>query len=108
MYGRIVDETNAPITGVSVSGGGKTAMNDLNGLFIIKDASVPQGRAVVVAKKPGYFNAARAEAPNANGTTRMALSMMSNATTGTVSATAGGAVKAGAASVQFSPGSFTD
>src|SRR5579864_6918357 len=82
IYGRVADESGAVLTGVAVSAGTQTAMTDANGFFILKDAIVPQGRAVVIAKKAGYFNAARAEIPNANGTTRMTFSMMSNAATG--------------------------
>ncbi len=109
IYGRIIDESGVSLMGVSVSAGAKMATTDANGIFILKDATVPQGRAVVIAKKAGYFNAAHAEVPNSNGTTRMALSMMSDAATANVSATNGGTVNVtGGASIAFSAGSFTD
>ncbi|MEP7234402.1 MAG: carboxypeptidase-like regulatory domain-containing protein [Ignavibacteriota bacterium] len=108
IYGRITDESGASLSGVTVTGSSKSATTDANGIFIIKDVTVPQGRAVIIAKKSGYFNAARAEAPLTNGTTRMALSMMSSAKTATLTASVGGTVNAGAASVKFAPGSFTD
>jgi hypothetical protein len=108
IYGRITDESDAPLMGVTVSGGTQTATTDANGIFILKNATVPQGRAVIIAKKAGYFNAARAESPNSNGTTRMMLSMMSDAATANVSAYSGGTVNSGGASVKFTAGSFTD
>jgi len=73
----------------------------------MKNATVPIGRAVVIAKKAGYFTAAHAEVPNAKGT-RIDLNMMSDATTGTVAGTTGGIANAGGASVNFAAGSFTD
>ncbi|MDP4219995.1 MAG: hypothetical protein Q8896_06120 [Bacteroidota bacterium] len=110
IYGKIVDESGTPLMGVTVTAGDQaSAITNLNGLFILKDAVVPKGRANVIAKKAGYFNAARAESPSSDGTTRMQMSMMSDAPTANVSATAGGTVNMnGGASVKFSPGSFTD
>ncbi len=109
IYGRVVDETGAAVIGVSVAAGTMTAVTDTKGLFVIKNATVPQGRAVVIAKKSGYFNAAHAEVPQSNGTTRIDLSMMTDGTTGSVSATNGGTVNvAGGASIAFAGGSFTD
>ena len=108
IYGRITDESGVSLMGVSVSAGTKTAITDANGFFILKDATVPKGRAVVIAKKAGYFNAAKAEAPSTNGT-RIEMSMMTDVATANVSATSGGTVNvAGGASIVFSGGSFTD
>ena len=108
VYGRITDEAGLPLAGVNVSTGTQSDITRANGIFMIKNASVPKGRAVILCKKAGYFNGARAEMPRTDGTTRMTLSMMSNATTANVSASSGGTVSAGGASVKFEPGSFTD
>jgi hypothetical protein len=110
IYGRILDESGAPLAGVTVSAGSTSATTDSHGLFVIKNASVPKGRAVIITKKAGYFDGARAETPGKNGTTRMELSMMTNTATYTVASVAGGKVTltgSGGASVEFAPGSFT-
>ena len=109
IYGRIVDEAGKAMQGVAVTAGTQPATTDMNGFFILKDATVPEGRAVVIAKKAGYFNAARAEAPGSLGVTRMQLSMMSNIAATNVSGTNGGTVNIpGGASIKFGAGSFTD
>ncbi len=109
IYGRILDESGAPLSGVKVSAGSVSATTDVNGLYIIKNAVVPKGRAVIIAKKAGYFDGARAETPGSKGSTRMELSMMSNAATYTVSSANGGKVDitgSNGASVKFTAGSF--
>lgn len=109
IYGRIIDESGSAITGVSVASGTNIVLTDANGIFVLKDVTVPKGRAVVIAKKAGYFNAARAEVPNSNGTTRMTLSMMKNTLTKSISAIDGGIVTSSdGGSVAFQPGSFKD
>ncbi|MFI5263413.1 MAG: hypothetical protein ACHQM6_02750 [Candidatus Kapaibacterium sp.] len=108
IYGRITDESGASLMGVSVTAGSKSGTTDANGIFILKDATVTKGRALVLAKKTGYFNAAKAEVPLTGGT-RIEMSMMTDGSTGNVSATTGGAVNiVGGASITFSGGSFTD
>jgi hypothetical protein len=109
IYGRITDESGAAVASVTVSAADKTATTDKNGIFFIKDVTVPKGRAVIVAKKAGYFNASRAETPGKDGTTAMILSMMNDAPVATITASIGGPVNmSGGASVNFSAGSFTD
>ena len=108
IYGRIVDESGIPVSGATLAGGTGTAMSDANGFFIMKNAVVPQGRALVIAKKSGYFTSAHAEVPK-SGSTRIDLYMMSDAATANVSGTTGGIVNvAGGATVNFAAGSFTD
>ncbi|HET9136534.1 MAG TPA: carboxypeptidase regulatory-like domain-containing protein [Candidatus Kapabacteria bacterium] len=110
IYGRVLDESGAPLPGVTVTAGSLSATTDSHGLFVIKNASVPKGRAVIITKKAGYFDGARAETPGKNGTTRMELSMMTNTATYTVPSANGGKVTitgSGGASVEFAPGSFT-
>jgi len=109
IYGRVVDEAGTPVAGVSLTGGTGTAVTDANGIFIIKNTTVPQGGAVVIGKKAGYFDGAHAAAPSSNGTTRIEFSMMSDASTGNVAATTGGTVNiAAGGSIAFAAGSFTD
>src|SRR3569832_426877 len=56
IYGRITDEAGAAVASATVSAADKTTTTDKNGIFFIKDVTVPKGRAVIVAKKTGYFN----------------------------------------------------
>src|ERR1043165_2143536 len=86
IFGRIFDESGAPLSGVTVSAGTMTATTDANGLYVIKNAVVPKGRAIILAKKVGYFNGAKAETPSTTGTTRVELSMMTNEATYTIPA----------------------
>lgn len=107
IYGQVVDEAGAPVSAASVTSGTGVATSDANGLFVLKNAVVPQSRLVVLAKKAGYFTAARAETPKAGGATRTKLFLMSNTTTATVSSSAGGTVNVtGGGSVKFEAASF--
>jgi hypothetical protein len=109
IYGRVVDESGIMVAGANVTAGASYAVSDINGYFIIKDAEVPKGRAVVLAKKSGFYTSAHAEVPGAKGSTRMDLHMMSDASNATVSASTGGLVNvAGGGTVSFTAGSFTD
>jgi len=109
IYGRVVDESGAPIAGVSLTGGTGTAVTDANGMFIIKNTTITQGRAVVIGKKAGYFDGAHAASPFSNGTTLIEFAMMSDAATASVPATTGGTVNiAAGGSIAFAAGSFTD
>ncbi len=109
IYGRITDESGAPVSGVSLTGGTGMAITDAKGLFMIKNTTVTQGRAVVIGKKGGYFDGAHAAVPNSNGTTRIDFSLMSDAAMANVSATTGGTVTIPAGgSIAFGAGSFTD
>lgn len=63
FMGKIVDENNNPIDGVSINIGSKTATTDANGVFIIKNADVYEQFAYVTAKKVGYLNGSRSLIP---------------------------------------------
>ncbi len=107
IYGQIVDEAGLPVSGVQVTAHTASATTDVNGLFVMKNAIVPEGRLVVLAKKAGYFTAARAESPKVNGATRTKLFLMSKSGIQTVSASTGGTVNVtGGASVAFAASSF--
>src|SRR4051812_27923110 len=59
VFGRIVDEKNAPLSGVTVSGGGTTTTTDANGIYMLTDVMLDQARAYVTATFPGYFKGSR-------------------------------------------------
>src|SRR5438874_1037210 len=84
VYGRITDEAGMPVMGVTVAVGTNSKISDKNGFYIIQNASVPQGRALAIAKQNGYFTSARAVEPGSKGATRVDLVMMSNTATTTM------------------------
>ncbi len=92
IAGRIVDESGAPISGVTVTEQTGSATTDANGLFFIANTSVPSERTFILAKKSGYFDGARAAVPTPNGVTYMQITLASNTPIGTVDATSGGMV----------------
>ncbi len=92
IIGVVSDESGKGMSGVSISAHGKTATTNEHGLFIIKDARVPQDRCFVLATNGGYFTNARAEKPKEGGVTQMRLSLMRNTASYSVSASAGGTV----------------
>ncbi len=109
VYGRVVDESGKPVAGATVSAGTSTATSDANGLFVIRNTAVPKGRAIVLAKKTGFFTAASAASPGAAGTTRVQLSMMADNAQYSVSASSGGKVSingSNGASITFQANSF--
>ena len=104
VAGQITDESGLPLAGVTVTNAGGTATTDANGLFVIPDAALSNGRTVVIAKKAGYFNGARAAMATIGKVTYMKLSLAMNAILGTVNATTGGTVNLpSGASLMLSP-----
>src|SRR4051812_37982043 len=51
IAGRVTDESGAGLSGVSVTGSGKTAITDANGLFSLPNVSASASHAFVIAKK---------------------------------------------------------
>ncbi|WEK35004.1 MAG: hypothetical protein P0Y53_21155 [Candidatus Pseudobacter hemicellulosilyticus] len=93
VFGRIVNEKEEPLTGVTVSGGGATVLTDVNGIFILKDVMLDQARAYITATKPGYFNGSRTFRPVKGGMTRPPLiKLLAQKSIGTINAAAGGSV----------------
>jgi len=63
FIGRVVDANNHPIQNVSIKIGSSTVQTDINGVFIINNASVNQKFAYITAKKAGYVDGSRAMVP---------------------------------------------
>jgi len=93
VFGRIVNEKDEPLNGVSVAGGGVSAVTDVNGIFILKDVMLDQARAYITAAKPGYFKGSRIFQPVKDGMSRPPLiKMLPQKSIGIISAAAGGSV----------------
>src|ERR1700754_1152544 len=73
VFGRIVDEQDKPLAGVSISGGSKSAMTDVNGIFMLNDVMLDQARAYITASKAGFFKGSRIFQPVKNGMSKPPL-----------------------------------
>lgn len=63
FMGKIVNENNEPLEGVTVTVGGLTGITDINGIFSIQDANVNERFAYIKASKSGYINGSRSLVP---------------------------------------------
>jgi len=94
VFGRIVDELDKPLSGVTVTGGGKTTNTDENGIYMLTGVQLDQARAYLTAVKQGYFKGSRIFQPIKNGMSKPTLiKMLTMKSIGTISATAGGAAE---------------
>ncbi|MET0465038.1 MAG: astroprincin family protein [Chitinophagaceae bacterium] len=94
IFGRIVDEADKPLAGVTVTGGGSSTTTDENGIYYITNIMLDQARAYIEATKPGYFHGSRIFQPMKNGLSKPPLiKMMQQKSIGTISATTGGTVE---------------
>ena len=99
--GQIIDENNNPIPNVAITVANKTATTDVNGVFIINNATVSQNFAYVKAKKAGYLDGSRSLVPT-NGTNIVKITLLSGTIVGTVnSGTTGSISLANGAKVTF-------
>jgi hypothetical protein len=94
VFGRIVDEQDAPISGVQVTGGGVTTSTDINGIFMFTDVMLDQARAYITATKSGYFKGSRIFRPIKNGMSKPPIiKLLAQKSIGTINASAGGSVQ---------------
>lgn len=63
FIGQVVDVDNQPIQGVTIKIGSSTTQTDINGVFVINNASVYQKFAYITAKKSGYIDGSRSLVP---------------------------------------------
>ena len=63
FIGQVVDADNNPIQGVTVKIGSSTTQTDVNGVFMLNNASVYQKFAYITAKKAGYIDGSRSLVP---------------------------------------------
>jgi hypothetical protein len=93
VFGRIVNEKDEPLSGVTISGGGLSATTDINGVFILKDVMLDQARAYITAAKNGYFKGSRIFQPVKNGMSRLPLiKLLEQKSIGIINASTGGTV----------------
>lgn len=89
--GQIVDESNNPVPNVAITVANKAATTDVNGVFIINNATVSQKFAYVTAKKAGYLDGSRSLVPT-NGMNNVKITLLSGTIVGTVNSGATGSI----------------
>ncbi|PZR24798.1 MAG: hypothetical protein DI535_20870 [Citrobacter freundii] len=110
VFGRIVDEADKPLSGVTISGGGSVTTTDENGVYFLTDVQLDQARAYITATKTGYFQGSRIFQPVKNGLSKPPLiKMMAQKSIGTINAATGGAVESkGGTRVELPAGAIKD
>ena len=89
--GQILDENNNPVSNVAITVANKSATTDVNGVFIINNATVRDKFAFVTAKKAGYLDGSRSLVPT-NGMNNVKITLLSETIVGTVNSGATGSV----------------
>src|SRR4030095_1901573 len=59
IAGVVLDESNVPVSGVTVKTGEGQTVSDQNGIFIFNNISVDRKRCLVTYEKPGYFTGSK-------------------------------------------------
>jgi len=103
--GQIVDESNNPLASVAITVGNKIANTDINGIFIINNATVHEKFAFIKAKKTGFLDGSRSLVPT-NGMNYARITLLSGTIVGTVNSGASGSVSLGNGSKVTFDGNF--
>lgn len=83
FMGEVVDENNNPLQNVSIEIGNKYVQTDLNGVFIIKNATVFENFAYIKANKIGYIDGSRSIVPT-NGMNQIKIMLLTNTPIATI------------------------
>jgi len=83
FIGQIIDENEDPIQNVMVNIGSTSAQTDVNGVFIIKNASVKSKFAYITATKASYLKGSRTVIPT-SGENNIKIMLLSATVIGTV------------------------
>ncbi|EDP95506.1 Calx-beta domain-containing protein [Kordia algicida OT-1] len=76
FLGRVVDEQNDPISGVTIRIGNTVTTTDLFGTFSISSSEVFEKFAYIRAEKSGYITGSRALAPSATDVNRVEIMLL--------------------------------
>jgi hypothetical protein len=103
--GQIVDESNNPVANVAITVGNKSANTDINGVFIINNATVQEKFAFIKARKTGFLDGSRSLVPT-NGMNYARITLLSGTIVGTVNSGTSGSVSLGNGSKVTFDGNF--
>jgi uncharacterized protein (TIGR02145 family) len=106
IKGRVVDESDNPVSGALVKAGDATTTTDNMGVFILNNAKVFENLGYVTVSKSGYFPGSRSFTPT-EGDNIVNIRLLDKTTTGTISSSVGGTISYQGASVVFSANSFS-
>ena len=76
FLGRVVNEQNEPIQGVTIRIGNTVATTDIFGIFSVSNANAFEKFAYITAEKDGYINGSRAMAPSATEVNRVEIMLL--------------------------------
>lgn len=85
FLGRIFDENNNPIGGVTIAVGNSTATTDSFGVFSIRNANVFEKFAFIKAEKDGYIKGSRTLVPSESETNQVQIMLLEKEITETIS-----------------------
>ena len=83
FMGKVINEENNPVSGVTISVGTSITSTDANGVFSIESASVFEKFAYIKASKDGFINGSRALVPS-EGINQVTIMLLSLETTATI------------------------
>lgn len=92
IAGIVVDESNQPVIGATVSSGTSTTTTDRYGAFHFRNISLSKANGAVKVIKTGYFNAYRTFVSVEGRTNNVRLKLLKKANTGNFAATSGGTI----------------
>ena len=94
LTGIVTDKNGAPLSGVMVSAGNKTATTNSYGMYVIKNAEVVKNAGVIKAEMPGYFTGIRTYKAEAGKTNFSRIQLLEKTLSGSINAASGGEVTA--------------
>lgn len=83
FIGKVINEDNNPVSGVSISIGSSMTTTDSNGIFSVTDASVFEKFAYIKASKDGFIDGSRALVPS-DGINQVTIMLLDLETTATI------------------------
>lgn len=105
ISGIVVNETNQPVEGATVTSHGQVKTTGANGEFTFSDITVPANRLFVKAEKTGFYTAVKGDKPQ-SGATVIKLTMMTKSVTHSINSTTGGSADlSNGSKVEIQPGS---
>lgn len=105
INGRILDENKTGIAGATIKIGGKTTFSINEGVFLLKQVSIPKERAIIEVEKTGYWKRSFAFIPS-SGDAVLNIFLMEKQFNKSVSATAGGTISLYNFDVEFPANAF--
>ncbi len=92
ITGRIINENGLPVSGALVKAGTAGTQTNINGEFILANATVVDKAAYVTVEKSGYFTGSRTFIARAAQKHYVEIELLPNTNAGTINATTGGTV----------------